>query len=206
MGGTLNVQSTLGVGTTFIIELPAALEIPESGAKAESPIIYEGNFAKTQRDQLERETPEHTTLEHQVDPEKPEPEYSVLCIEDNPSNLRLLEVILQDRPDIRLLSAIQGSIGLELARRHEPDLILLDLHLPDIHGKEVLARLQQSALTRDIPVVVVSADATPNQMQRLLTAGSSAYLTKPLNVPEFLQTLDKFLPHDAGNRHTTQQQ
>ncbi len=119
--------------------------------------------------------------------------HTVLCIEDNLSNLRLIEVILERRPGITLLSAMQGSIGLDLARQHEPDLILLDLNLPDISGKEVLARLRQSALTRDIPVIVVSADATPVQIQRLLDAGATAYLTKPLNVKEFLRTLDEML-------------
>jgi CheY-like chemotaxis protein len=117
----------------------------------------------------------------------------VLCIEDNLFNLRLLEVILQDRPNITLLAAMQGSVGLDLARRHEPDLILLDLNLPDIPGREVLARLQQSAITRDIPVVVISADATPNQIDRLLDAGAKAYLTKPLDVNEFLATVARFI-------------
>ena len=84
-------------------------------------------------------------------------------------------------------------MGLDLARQHEPDLILLDLNLPDLHGGEVLARLQQSALTRDIPVVVISADATSKQIEKLIAAGARDYLTKPLDVQQFLDTLDKFL-------------
>jgi CheY-like chemotaxis protein len=89
---------------------------------------------------------------------------------------------------------MQGSIGLDLARQHAPDLILLDLNLPDLPGREVLARLQGSAVTRDIPVIVLSADATVSQIERLRSAGARAYLTKPLDVGEFLHTLDTLLP------------
>jgi CheY-like chemotaxis protein len=124
---------------------------------------------------------------------KVEGAYSVLCIEDNPSNLRLMEAIFESRPEIRLLTALQGSIGLDMARQHAPDLILLDLNLPDIHGKEVLSRLQESARTKEIPVVIVSADATPKQVERLMAAGAKAYLTKPLNISQFLKTLDELL-------------
>ncbi len=168
MGGTIEVESVLGQGTTFTVNLPQTASPQE----------------------LVTNVPQDT----------PPPEikpaerlYSVLCIEDNPSNLRLMEAILERRPEIRLLTAMQGSIGLDLARRHELDLILLDLNLPDIHGAEVLARLQQSPATQDIPIVVVSADATPNQIARLLAAGARSYLTKPLDVSQFLRTLDTFL-------------
>ncbi len=168
MGGTLNVESVLGRGTTFTIELPQATAPQEQLSDLPAGAI--GDTSK-----------------------EIEGSYSLLCIEDNPSNLRLIEAILRGRPEITLLAAVQGSVGLDLARQHEPDLILLDLNLPDIHGSEVLARLQQSALTRDIPVVVISADATPHQVERLLGAGARDYLTKPLNVAQFLLTLDKFL-------------
>ena len=169
MGGTLSVESALGQGTTFTLALPQATPPEEQLAN----------------------WPEGTPHAHSG--EEAEQTYSVLCIEDNPANLRLLEVIFEGRPEITLLAAIQGSVGLDLARQHEPDLILLDLDLPDIKGHEVLTRLQQSAITRDIPVVVVSADATPNQINRLLTAGASAYLTKPLDVDQFIHTVDRFL-------------
>ncbi len=169
MGGTLKVESTLGEGTTFTVAFPQAV----------SPVEQLKNL------------PEGTLQVETI--KENESSYSILCIEDNPSNLRLIEAILRSRPEITLLAAIQGSVGLDLARQHEPDLILLDLDLPDIHGTEVLARLQQSALTRDIPVVIVSADATTKQIERLLAAGAKDYLTKPLNVDQFLHTLDKFL-------------
>jgi len=117
----------------------------------------------------------------------------VLYIEDNPSNLRLVERILNRRPGVKLLSAVQGRRGLELARAHRPDAIVLDLHLPDISGQEVLAQLRADPETREIPVVILSADATPSQTTRLLQAGAHAYMTKPLSVAQFLGVLDELL-------------
>ena len=114
----------------------------------------------------------------------------VLYIEDNPSNLQLVQRILARRPQIRLLTAISGEIGIELARQHCPDLILLDLHLPDTSGAQVLQILRADAQTRAIPIVVVSADATETQIARLLEAGAQNYLTKPFDVRELLRLLD----------------
>ncbi|HEY0074827.1 MAG TPA: ATP-binding protein [Abditibacteriaceae bacterium] len=178
MGGTLTAESTLGRGTTFTFTLPQ-FNSPE--------------------EQLTN-VPEITSgLE---DRKEMEGSYSILRIEDNLSSLRLIEAILRRRPEITLLSAIQGNVGLDLARQHQPDLILLDLDLPDIHGSEVLTRLQQSALTRDIPVVVVSADATITQIEHLLVIGAKGYLTKPLEVYQFIQTLDTFLsPQPDASNH-----
>ena len=119
--------------------------------------------------------------------------HTVLAIEDNSSNFSLLGMILEGRPDVTLIGASQGSIGLELARQHHPDLILLDLHLPDIMGDEVLRRLKDDEATRDIPVVMLSADATPGQIERLLAIGAKKYLTKPLNVNQFLKVLEETL-------------
>ena len=115
---------------------------------------------------------------------------TMLYIEDNLSNLSLVEHLLGNYPPIRLISAMQGLLGLELALRHKPDLILLDIHLPDIGGAEVLARLRAEELTRDIPVVVLSADATKSQIDRLLAAGAHDYLTKPLDVDHFLKVIE----------------
>ena len=99
---------------------------------------------------------------------------------------------------MRLLTAMQGSLGLELAREHQPDLILLDLHLPDMLGDEVLRRLQADPRTRDIPVVVLSADAVPSHIARLRAAGAVAYLTKPLDVVQFFTTLHEILSERKG--------
>jgi CheY-like chemotaxis protein len=118
---------------------------------------------------------------------------TLLYIEDNVSNLTLIEHVLGDYTPIKLISAMQGLLGLELAARHRPDMILLDLHLPDISGSEVLARLKADVRTGTIPVVVLSADATKSQINRLLAAGASDYLTKPLDVPRFLKVIEKQL-------------
>jgi CheY-like chemotaxis protein len=94
---------------------------------------------------------------------------------------------------MKVIAAMQGRLGLELAREHQPVLVLLDLHLPDMDGEQVLQRLRDDPATAAIPVVIVSADATHGQVQRLLTAGAFAYLTKPIDVRELLGLLDKTL-------------
>jgi CheY-like chemotaxis protein len=126
----------------------------------------------------------------------------VLYIEDDPANFALVQRILEERPDVKLLQAVRGEIGLALAESHSPKLILLDLNLPDIHGSEVLRRVQQNAATMHIPVVVISADATSSQIERLLSAGARNYLTKPFSIEPFLAVVDEIL--DATNR-TNQQ-
>lgn len=119
--------------------------------------------------------------------------HTVLYIEDNLSNLALVQRILARRPEVRLIQAVQGRAGLSLAREHRPDLILLDLHLPDIHGSEVLRLVKDDPATSKIPVVVISADATTGQIERLIAAGARDYLTKPLDVRKLLSLLDEAL-------------
>ena len=124
---------------------------------------------------------------------------TVLYIEDNPTNLRLVQRIFQRRPHIDLLSADTGRLGVALARECRPSIVLLDLHLPDINGDEVLAQLRRDPLTRAIPVVILSADAFDRQIQRLLLGGASAYLTKPLDVRQLLDIVDQLVAQvDAG--------
>jgi PAS domain S-box-containing protein len=172
MGGRLGIDSRVGEGSTFWIELAVA----------------EG-----QVDQLdETELPEAS-----VEAGKGGPARTVLYIEDNLSNLKLVEGVLAHRSSISLLPAMQGGLGLELAREHCCDLILLDLHLPDLSGREVLMRLKADPATSDIPVVVLSADATPGQIERLREQGASEYLTKPLDVTRFLEVLDEQLFSEA---------
>jgi len=167
MGGTSGVQSTLGEGSVFWIELPAAEPIAVAQvAIARDPVAVPRTYAAPK---------------------------TVLYVEDMVENLRLVEQILKQRPSTTVIPAMLGGVALDLARQHHPDLILLDLHLPDIPGEEVLRRLQADPATRTIPVVVLSADATPHQIDRLLAAGAASYLTKPLSVRAFLQAADQVL-------------
>ena len=116
--------------------------------------------------------------------------WQALYIEDNLPNVQLMEGILAHRPQVRLLSAGQGALGIELARQNRPDVILLDLHLPDINGDEVLRQLRADDATRQIPIVMISADATPGQIERMLAAGANDYLSKPFGIAHFLRVLD----------------
>jgi signal transduction histidine kinase/CheY-like chemotaxis protein len=170
MGGEIGVKTTLGEGSVFSVKLP----------------IVEGPYQR---------------LEQATGP-VPRPasgagkSATLLYVEDNISNLKLIERALIDRP-VKLLAAMQGGLGLDLAREHHPDLILLDLHLPGMHGEEVLARLRDDPRTATIPVVVLSADATPGRVERILAAGTEAYLTKPLDVDKFLRVIDGILEREV---------
>jgi CheY-like chemotaxis protein len=127
----------------------------------------------------------------------------IVYIEDNIANVKLVERILHGAAnDYELVPAMQGRLGVDLARELRPALILMDLHLPDLTGEEVLHLLRDDPDTSSIPVVVVSADATSNHIQRLQTAGASAYLTKPFNVRELLSTIAELITiqETAGSR------
>lgn len=130
--------------------------------------------------------------ERSAAPEESTRECDVLYVEDDIVNFTLVERILEYRPTLSLLHAPHGQLGIEMAEAFKPKLILLDLNLPDIHGAEVLQRLQQEPSTAGIPVVVLSANATPSQIERLLTAGARNYLTKPFDIDPFLAVVDEF--------------
>ncbi|MEY2546210.1 MAG: hypothetical protein QOG48_1327, partial [Verrucomicrobiota bacterium] len=168
MGGSIGVESDPGRGSTFWIEL----------SRAESPLRRTGSAPVKSSATANGQSPNG-------------PKRTVLYIEDNVSNLTLIEQIVAEQGDIDLITAMQGRLGVDLALRHAPDLILLDLHLPDMPGWDVLAQLQAHEATRNIPTVVISADATTQQIQRLLAAGARAYLTKPLDVDHFIRTCDE---------------
>ncbi|MGH2721917.1 MAG: response regulator [Actinomycetota bacterium] len=128
------------------------------------------------------------------------PSRTLLYIEDNASNLRLIERLVAHRPNIELLSAMEGGLGIELARTHQPDLVLLDLQLPDMQGDQVLAALRSDPSTSSMPVIVLSADATDRQIRRLLDAGAAEYLTKPVNLARLLEVLDEHIGSTGGQR------
>lgn len=164
MHGSIGVDSTPGQGSTFWVELPCAKSPLECIASRNGNAAGQTHISGGER--------------------------TILYIEDNLSNLTLVEQILADQPQVTLITAMQGRLALDLARQHVPDLILLDLHLPDMPGWEVLSELQRDDVTRDIPVVIISADATSRQIQRLRAAGARAYLTKPIDVGEFFRVIE----------------
>jgi PAS domain S-box-containing protein len=174
MGGTLDVESEPWIGSTFIVGLATAdgmVTGHEDAGDGSGPAPAD-----------EARTGAAT----------------VLYVEDNLSNFKLVERILNKRRHVRLLTAMEGALGLDLARQHRPDLILLDLHLPGMDGEELLRRLQDDPMTADIPVLAVSADATRARMERVLTAGARAFVTKPLDVPRFLALVDETLLEKVG--------
>jgi CheY-like chemotaxis protein len=117
----------------------------------------------------------------------------VLHVEDNHSNLRLIERVLAHRPEIRLAEARTGAAGIALAAELAPDLILLDLGLPDIPGEDVLRLVRQASTMRDVPVVVISAEARPAESDRLLAAGADDFIVKPIDVATLLTVIDRLL-------------
>jgi PAS domain S-box-containing protein len=168
MGGELGVRSEVGSGTTFFFDLPLAE--PAAGQAELAPTSEPLGAGATRAGAR------------------------VLYVEDNESNLALMQKVLARRPGIVLETAPDGRSGLVAAARGAPDLILLDLHLPDMGGLDVLGRLDRTAPSgRRIPVVVVSADATPSQIERLRAAGADDYVTKPFRVDELLDVVDRWV-------------
>ncbi len=174
MNGTLSFESAVGKGTTFKVGLPTANEPLASIPDHVAPKPHDPAIAGSA---------------------------TVLYIEDNEPNVRVMESVLALRPEWRLIHAGLASLGLELARSQEPDLILLDVHLPDSSGQEVLASLKSDPRTAEIDVIVLSADASSQQIKRLLAAGAAQYITKPLDLTEVLAILDRTAAEKAGSRH-----
>jgi CheY-like chemotaxis protein len=119
---------------------------------------------------------------------------TLLYIDDTAANVRLVDLLLEQRPGIRLLSADRGRLGVELAQQHRPDVILLDAHLPDIRGIDLLRTIRQDPLLARTPVIVVSAENDRQLPVQMIAAGAQVYLTKPLNLFESFAALDAVLP------------
>ena len=163
MGGSVGVSSQINQGSTFWVDLTQAAEPVEQRAmQLESALEYQDGQPAT-----------------------------VLYIEDNRANVRLLERLIQRRPSLALVVAPDGRQGIERALEERPDVVLLDLHLPDMQGEEVLLRLRAEPSLHDTPIIVLSADATPGQVRRILAQGAAGYLTKPFDIQEVLAALDR---------------
>jgi CheY-like chemotaxis protein len=168
MEGSIGVESTPGKGSIFWIELTQSKQKKHKQMKGSESTLYSESIA-------------------------PKIFGTILYIEDNASNIELLEqIIAARRPDIRLISNPKGGNALQLALEYLPDIILLDLNLPDMHGSKVLEYLKHNEITRSIPVVVISADAMPHQIEKLLSTGAIKYLTKPLHVLDYLKVIDEY--------------
>jgi len=166
MHGVIGVESTVGEGSLFWVELNLTSE-PKT----------------TVHDH------EYKALTHTHEPGAAQL-HTLLYVEDNPANLMLVADIIARRPDIRLLTAMDGNLGVELARASLPDVILMDINLPGISGLKALEILSEDPLTAHIPVVALSANAIPRDIERGMEAGFFRYLTKPIKVGEFMETLD----------------
>jgi PAS domain S-box-containing protein len=165
MGGVIGVESTVGAGSVFWFELSSSaaprLVVSETSVEPAWEEIHNGPAKRT-----------------------------LLYVEDNPANLKLVEQLIARRPDMRLLTAVNGNLGVELARGRQPDVILMDINLPGISGIEALKILREDPATAHIPVVALSANAMPDDIGKGLKAGFFWYLTKPIKVPEFMDVLN----------------
>ena len=177
MGGVIGVDSKVEVGSVFWFELGAAV-LPQITTEASKiDVLIEAPL------QLD------TTIR------------TLLYIEDNPANMKLVEQLISRRPDLRLLTAIDGNLGIALARNNLPEVILMDINLPGISGILALKILREDPLTAHIPVLAISANAMPADIKKGMDAGFFRYLTKPINVNEFMEVLNIALAHAA--KHAT---
>jgi PAS domain S-box-containing protein len=166
MGGTIGMASSIGEGSVFWFDLSRA-EYKDAAAGPEVESLVAA-LRIASREKLR----------------------TLLYVEDNPANLKLVERLMERRRDIRLLSAMDGGVGVQLARAHHPDVILMDINLPGISGIEALRILREDPTTADIPVVALSANAMPRDIEKGLEAGFFRYLTKPIQLDELMKTLD----------------
>jgi signal transduction histidine kinase/ActR/RegA family two-component response regulator len=178
MKGEIGVTSTPGVGSTFWIELSASAPLAQLPAPAETPASQAA-----------------------AAPDSAAPR-TILYIEDNPANLRLVQEIVAFRAGLRLLTARDGHAGLALARMERPAIILLDLNLPGMTGFEVLAQLRRDPITALIPVVALTANAMPRDIERGMAAGFARYLTKPIDIGQFNEAIDGVLAQRAAEERT----
>ncbi len=176
MGGEIGVQSTVGAGSVFWFDLNLATELPLEAAADDLNALHQ---AQAQPGAALR---------------------TLLYVEDNRANLQLVEQIIARRPGMRLLSAADGVRGVALARINQPDVILMDINLPGIGGLQALKILREDPVTARIPVLAISANAMPRDIEKGLAAGFFRYLTKPIKIDEFMEALDLALEVAAAAR------
>ena len=177
MGGTIDVTSSPGVGSVFSIELASTAPLAPLAAPAQPQPLSPAGRADGAP-------------------------HLLLYVEDNPANLKLVEEIVRFRPDLRLLAAGDGPLGLSLARTHRPEIILMDLNLPGMSGLEVLKELRRDPATRAIPVIALTANAMASDVERGIEAGFFRYLTKPIDIDRFNQAIDGTLAWLRGELRT----
>jgi CheY-like chemotaxis protein/anti-sigma regulatory factor (Ser/Thr protein kinase) len=170
MGGTLGVESTVGKGSVFWCELPSTHSLQLGDETAEEA-------ASRDKTPLPIGLPLHT----------------LLYVEDNQANMKLVEQIIARRPDLRLLTAMDGQLGIEIARKALPTVILMDINLPGISGVAAMEILRKDPATAHIPVVALSANANPRDIEMSMAKGFFRYLTKPIKIKEFSDTLNAAL-------------
>ena len=173
MGGVIGVESTVGAGSVFWFELTTA----EVSSAAASEVANDKAAADT-------------TVAAPAQVQRGAPVRTLLYVEDNPANQKLVEQLIARRPDMRLLNAGNGSLGVKLARENQPQVILMDINLPGISGIEALKILREDPATAHIPVIALSANAMPRDIEKGLQAGFFWYLTKPIKINEFMDVLD----------------
>jgi CheY-like chemotaxis protein len=180
MGGVVDAQSEVGTGSTFRIELPLVsldgIGQVDGSKPVTTPVSGNGNVSNKVSD----------NVSDTVSGQNPGPDqHLVLYIEDNPSNIRLVAQILGRHQHIHLLTAHTPELGIELARTRKPELILLDINLPGMDGYEVLQIFSADPVLRNIPVIAVTANAMPGDIERGMAAGFTDYLVKPLDIGRF---------------------
>ena len=170
MGGDIGADSTLGVGSEFWVNMPLTTA-PQLDTPIAGPALTQGVNPSINRQLLR----------------------TVLYVEDNPANLELVEQMMARRPDLRLLSAADASLGIEFARVYQPEVVLMDINLPGLNGTDAMRILRADATTAHIPVIALSANAVPRDIQKGMDAGFFDYVTKPFKVQRLLDALDAAL-------------
>ena len=172
MGGSIGARSTVGIGSVFWVDLRAANELPWVGVVGDSVPVSSARADADVR--------------------------TVLYVEDNPANLLLVEDLIARRPDVRLLCATDATTGVAIAKRVRPDVVLMDINLPGISGVDALIELAADPETAAIPVIALSANAGSRDIAECLKAGFFSYITKPIKIAEFMNTLTEALQAAAS--------